>query len=202
MMTRILDRVVDIVYNVSTGGVDSRTADHSRYRYSTISYASISRVLSRLRIAQGDTIVDIGCGKGRVLCVASRLGVSRVIGVEVSPDLVAACRRNASTLRMARSPIEVVEVAAEQFDYSHVSVGYLFNPFGADVLAAVLRRIVDCRGDASRGFRCAYVHPVHDSEFERSGCWRRLSVPDQNGYIHEHRVSYWECIVKSTAARS
>ena len=40
------------------------------------------------------TLVDIGCGKGRVLLLASELEFHQIVGVELDPDLVRIARKN------------------------------------------------------------------------------------------------------------
>lgn len=88
------------------------------------------------------TFVDLGAGMGRVLLLAARRPFKAVIGVEVSPALVEIAREN---LAAARDPLRVARdlrlVRADASAY-RVPPGdlavYLYNPFAAPVLEAVL----------------------------------------------------------------
>jgi SAM-dependent methyltransferase len=58
-----------------------------------------SRTLAEaLEIEQGDTVVDVGCGSGVLSFVAARLGASRVIGCDISPEAIEVARDNAEHL--------------------------------------------------------------------------------------------------------
>jgi SAM-dependent methyltransferase len=97
------------------------------------------------------TFIDIGCGKGRGLMVASQFRFRRVIGVELNPALAAIAEQNVacwtrahdsdSTAR-SHAPIEVVEQDALDYDLpSTPTLLFLFHPFEAPVLKQLLRRI-------------------------------------------------------------
>lgn len=63
------------------------------------------RVLGMLdkicREADGnDSILDVGCGKGRMLCFFSRYGFGRVDGIEYNLQIAAIARRNLEKLRL------------------------------------------------------------------------------------------------------
>src|SRR5262249_8840372 len=102
--------------------------------YGTQTYASNRQILDALRLRPDDVFVDIGSGKGRVVCMAACSQVGEVIGVEYSEPLTAIARDNAERLRGRRAPIELHTGLAEEFDYSRATVLFLFNPFGPDTL--------------------------------------------------------------------
>jgi Histone methylation protein DOT1 len=59
-------------------------------------YHTMWKILNSLSLVDSDVFVDIGCGKGRAVCCAARLGVRKVIGVEYSPELCRIAEANAS----------------------------------------------------------------------------------------------------------
>lgn len=66
--------------------------------------------LERARLRPGDTLVDIGTGRGELLAVAVQLGARRAVGIEYSADAVAIARR---TLAAAARGDRVAVLAAD-----------------------------------------------------------------------------------------
>ena len=55
------------------------------------------RLLSLARVQRGDTVVDLGCGDGRLLNLAvHEFGAARAIGYELDDELVSEARAKAS----------------------------------------------------------------------------------------------------------
>lgn len=86
---------------------------------------------------RGRGFLDFGCGLGRVVLLAHRLGFSPVVGVEISARLCIRAREN-----LAHTPVEVVHGnALEYLVPSAVRTFFLFNPFRGVTLRAVLGNI-------------------------------------------------------------
>jgi predicted RNA methylase len=134
---------------------------------------------------------DGPCGKGKSICCAARSVVREVVGIDMSPDLLAIARANVASLRGKRSPVRLALSLAEEFDYSGVTVVYLFNPFGARTLSNVLCKLQHAAQE--RGVvRIAYVQPVHESVFreqpwlEEIDRWQPFKV-----FAQRCAVSFW-----------
>jgi SAM-dependent methyltransferase len=56
---------------------------------------AVDRMLLIARVAPGDLVVDLGSGDGKIVIAAAKRFGARGRGIEFSPDLVAASRRNA-----------------------------------------------------------------------------------------------------------
>jgi SAM-dependent methyltransferase len=97
------------------------------------------------------TFVDIGAGKGRAILVASELPFHQVIGVELNPNMADIAQQNVDrwqqahatdTTAPALAPIRLIEQDALDFDLPRTpTLLFLFHPFEAPVLKALLRRI-------------------------------------------------------------
>ena len=133
-------------------------------RYATLSYSLIWRILDHLALGPSDTFVDIGSGKGRVLCCAARYRVGQVLGVDLSEPFCAAARENARRMRGRKAPISVQTSTADDFDYSSASVLFFFNPFGEATMVPLLAKI---GREVTREVRVAYAEPTHDDVFRR-----------------------------------
>lgn len=153
-LRRLSNLINDWLLGVSTRGTEPAERDDAVY-YASVDYSDTRDVLRRLALKDTDVFADIGSGKGRVVCLASRMSVRKVLGVECSPKLSRLARANVRRMRGRRAPAEIHTVAAEEFDYSGVSAAYLFNPFEANVLDTVLHKMRSDR--AGRSVTLAFV---------------------------------------------
>lgn len=80
--------------------------------------------------------VDVGCGKGRPLLIASRYGFRRLIGVEYSERLCRVARKNLAD----QAEIVCQDAADFRFPDGPLFV-YFHNPFGESVLTSVLSNL-------------------------------------------------------------
>jgi len=133
-------------------------------RYATCNYSLIWRILDHLVLEPSDTFVDIGSGKGRMICCAARFRVEQVLGMDQSEPFCAAARENARRMRGRRAPISVRTSTADDFDYSSVSVLYFFNPFGEATMNPLLSKI---GREVTRNVRIAYAQPTNSDVFQR-----------------------------------
>ncbi len=111
------------------------------------------------------TFVDIGAGKGRVLCLAAAYPFRRIVGVELIPSLVEDCRQN---LRTFRAPwtrchnIDCVQSDAASYTFADEPlVIYLYNPFRPPVLKLLQRNLRASHMRAPRPIWVLYYMPVH-----------------------------------------
>jgi SAM-dependent methyltransferase len=149
------------------GATSSHHADN--YAYSTPDYLDLRRILARLDMTQADVFYDIGCGMGRVVCLAARSPLTKVVGIELNPALAEIARRNAASLRGRRSPIEIRTEDAATAGVSNGTLYYLFNPFGPDTLRVVLANIELSLHRAPRAARFVYVNPQHKAVLDTTG---------------------------------
>jgi SAM-dependent methyltransferase len=120
------------------------------------------RLLDALPIpAEGTVFVDIGSGLGRMVLLAARRPFRQVIGLEISPALHELAREN---LAAARDPerrcrdVRLVrgDAAAYRWPRGNLAL-YLYNPFRAEVLAAVLDAVL---ADRTRDIALIYHTPL------------------------------------------
>jgi SAM-dependent methyltransferase len=91
------------------------------------------------------SFVDLGCGKGRVLLVATHYPFQKVVGVEVSAALAEIARANAVRYcprsRKCRDvQVENVDATKYEFPESDLLI-HLYHPFESKLLSAVLSRL-------------------------------------------------------------
>ncbi|WP_062118895.1 class I SAM-dependent methyltransferase [Aureimonas sp. AU40] len=168
----LLDRLDNLRWDwqlgIRTRGVVATTKPDANH-YATMGYRFVGRIVDALSLRPDDVFVDVGSGRGRVLCCAARRTCRSVVGIEYAPDLCRDACRNAESLRGRRTPIAVHNGLAESFDYSRATVVFLFNPFGASTLDRVLEKL---RADRDgQPVRLAFANP----DGSQDGVFRRHS---------------------------
>lgn len=164
----------------------------------------VRRVLARLPEPDRFAFVDIGCGKGRPLLVASELPYVSITGIELSQELVQVARRNASTLAKrfpGRTAIAVVvgNAAEYQLEQERVVLFY-YHAFGRETLSAFVGHLERQLTGTSRQLFFVYVNPVDADVLDASPRFSRWMTealsyaPDEVGYGPDQHdtVAVWQ----------
>lgn len=191
---RLLSRAHNLFWElrlgISTNGI-VETNFPDAHHYSTLPYATVFQILDHLCLGPDDVLVDIGSGKGRVLCCAARYRVHEVIGVEVVPQLCDIAERNSLRMRGKQSPIVICNTRAQSYDYAKATVLTFFNPFGAMTLAAVLDRMEKSLLEHPRPLRLAYANPEHEHVIAQRAWLKRQDVWPKEARGIEHAVVFY-----------
>lgn len=134
--------------------------------YTTVGYRTTRQILRLVEPRPEDVFYDIGCGMGRILCVAARKPMRKCIGVELFEPLCEIARRNAKNLRGRKTHIEVVCGDATTADLSEGTIYFMFNPFGPQTLRDTLENIRRSLAKKPRTIRIVYYKPAHKSVIE------------------------------------
>ena len=124
--------------------------------------------------------VDLGCGKGRPLLVASEFPFQRVVGVEIAPRLAEIARQNARP-RPPTGPAGFDRGSGRRRDH-HRGAGSshgLFpadNPFDTVLIGGVAGNIAAQLGERLEHAFIVYYNPVHAQVFDRSPHFARWSA--------------------------
>ena len=112
--------------------------------YIALEYEYLLWALPAIPFAAEEVVfVDYGAGKGRALAAAAAHSFRKVIGVEISRELVEIARRNLGRMKGRRAgQIEIHHADAVAFAVpDDANVFFFFNPFGGATLARVVERI-------------------------------------------------------------
>lgn len=152
-------------YGTDTSGViggGSLATGHPHDRYIT-AYAGIApsrfeAAMKRWRGTLGEetmenyTFIDLGCGKGRVLMLASRLPFREVIGIELNQQLAAIAERNVErweSLGEARCPIRVQAGDATEPPLPGTpTLLFLYNAFAEPLVCRLADNIARSNGSS------------------------------------------------------
>jgi SAM-dependent methyltransferase len=118
------------------------------------------------------TFVDVGSGMGRVVLLASLRPFRQIIGVEISPALHQIARENRD--RFASPDVRCRDVRLVRADAASFAfprgdlVMYLYNPFRAQIVEAVLDKLMAL---PLREIVIIYHTPLERDVIERRGCF-------------------------------
>lgn len=148
--------------------------------YEPTAEQELAEAIQALHDAPRDLVfVDLGCGKGRTLLVAAKLGFKQVIGVEFAPELAEIATKNLAKMEIANGTILQADAADYKFPESDMVV-YLYNPFSVEVMAKVIANL----GKARSHKRYVIYKTPHCSETLNScGFLSRLASPAARPYI-------------------
>jgi len=159
-LDRVADPMIDRALGMETArfvSVEDLGLDPAMAKpYGVAGWRSLQVILKRGDVGPADVFVDFGCGKGRVLYLASRYPFQRIIGVDLSRQMIEAARRN-----LRGRPHVQLEVAnaAEWPVPDDLSFGFLHNPFPDPVFEAVAGNLLESLGRKPRTFRLIYRRP-------------------------------------------
>ncbi len=191
----------DKLLHIKTGGRDDTNSDNYRYPYEPTSYCVLERLANSGLIRKGDTVLDYGCGKGRVSFFLSYQTKAKTIGIEYDERIYNRAIENQKT---ARAKADFVCTRAEEFDVpSDVNRLYFFNPFSVELLRSVMARIIESYYAAPREMFLFFYYPsdeymcylttVDELEFyDEIYCRDLFDGNDSRERIMIFRLPYWQ----------
>lgn len=144
--------------------IEAELAEHAT-NYAATPDRTFVRFLTQQELVYSDyTFVDLGCGKGRTLLLASQYPFKRIVGIEVDPAIHAICLANIATYfansKIPRPPTDALCMSAGDFDFPEGDIFlYLFNPFDDYIMMQVAQRLRKAIESDSRCIRIVYYHP-------------------------------------------
>jgi SAM-dependent methyltransferase len=138
------------------------------------------------------TFIDLGCGKGRTLLVASALGFRQVVGVDFVAELVEIARANLAKMGVANA--DVLYGDAADFDFPDGGlVVYLGNPFTQEVMRRVIAHLQKAGG---RPLYVIYKVPKCSDVLDASGFLTRF------GHVPKRYIRIWRASAPADAGAS
>jgi len=156
-------------YGIRTIGLDNLkgilSAEDRKHisLYEPVNYYTSSRLFDYLQPADlRTTLLDVGCGKGRLLAMGAAYGFSDIIGIDLSKKL---CDAADKVCRTVKSKCPDTSIRVECADARHynipetVSVIFLFNPFDEVVMAEFIRKVHESLDRKTRPLKILYANP-------------------------------------------
>lgn len=159
--------------------VESRREGHVKYLASSVLiYPVLTSYFRSQGIGEQDAIIDVGCGKGRMLIFFSRFPFGKIGGVEYEADLVRICKKNLSTLKIYRINVKQGDAAIYD-EYDEYNYFYLFNPFEEGIVQKFLDNILISKKRKNRDIWVLYFNPMHVKVFLNHGFIIERQLPHE-----------------------
>lgn len=117
------------------------------------------------------SFIDVGCGKGRAVMMASEYPFRQTIGIELNASLAQIATRNLTIWESAGRPLcpaRIVCQDATEFSFPQgPSVLYLYNPFATPVIRQLIASIQAQFSDRAGMLDLIYFNPQKENPFER-----------------------------------
>lgn len=149
----------DKLLQIRTTGRDDSHADQYRYPYEPTPYLVLERLANSGYIRKGNTLLDYGCGKGRVDFFLSWQTRCRSIGIEYDERIYEKAVENQN---MSSVSGRVTFQAADAGEFpvpESVDRIYFFNPFSLEILQKVISRIRDSYYELPREILLFFYYP-------------------------------------------
>jgi SAM-dependent methyltransferase len=166
-------------YGINTTGADELRSleekgieiDHSAI-YMPVSYDVLDDIFKHLNIKDTSHFLDIGCGKGRALCVAGHQGFNKVSGIDLSREFCIAAEENLAITKKHFPALQYRIINNDAFyfeipdDVDHI---FMFNPFDDVIMDAVAENILESFEINPRTITLVYVNPLYKQELLNVG---------------------------------
>ena len=122
-------------------------------------------------------ILDVGCGKGRMLEFFSWCGIGKVDGIEYSEELVEIAKNNMIVLGLN---CEIFQGNAAEWDgYGSYNYYYLFNPFGKSVMEGFGKQVIESYNRNPRIITVIYFNPKEEETLINLGMKKEKDIMDR-----------------------
>lgn len=152
MLDKMRSKWYDLIHNVDTRAIvplaklDVVGQNKSLgYMYFPTLPKSMHALFGRLKdLDPLTTFIDVGCGKGIALLVASCYPFKKIVGVEFSRELCRIANQNLANYRGTRSSKNVDVLCMDATEYTFPDgnlLVYFYNPFDKPVMEKVLKNL-------------------------------------------------------------
>lgn len=127
------------------------------------------------------SLLDIGCGDGKVLNYAMLLNFKKVVGIDLDESSVQRAIANCTKMNTMgyNVPFNVYYADASKYIIPPgTNVIFMFNPFGRQTMLAVLNNIIQYCNNDKIELHIIYIIPVHQELFnDHKQCCKIYQLP-------------------------
>jgi hypothetical protein len=196
-----IETLYDLRYRIRTRSDDFDPAFTDDEGYDPISYPGLDYIRKQVGFLPGEVFVDIGCGRGRALCVFAREpAIARCVGIEYHAGHAQIAKRNAQTVRAKVAAIDVIHGDAAEQDYDSTTLIFMYNPFGEATMRKTMERIGWSLQTTPRSLRILYVNPKYENVLAEQPWLTKTGSLDIPNRVHRSLPSsLWRSQESATA---
>jgi len=165
----ISELVFDLKYQTNTSNIvelKNMTIKNKNVKYG-IEYCASNQIilnkafyfLNKNYDLEKSSLLDYGCGKGRVLIFAKQFKFKKIIGVEFAQEVYHIASQNISNLKLKN--IEIFNQDATKFKIENgINIFYFYNPFIDVVMEKVIDNIEKYILNYKKKVIIVYVNPI------------------------------------------
>lgn len=162
------ERAYEKGLNIKTSGTQREFYENEHYnRYEATNYNVLEELCYDYFFDDNDSIVDFGCGKGRLNFFLSNRYNCSVTGIEMNKDLINEANRNKENYLMlhpnCKNKIEFICCLAQEYQINKAdNKFYFFNPFSVQIFSSVVYNILDSFADEPRCLDIVMYYPTEE----------------------------------------
>lgn len=149
----------DKLLRIKTSGRDDSRADQYRYPYEPTPYSVLECLANAGYIGKKNTLVDYGCGKGRVDFFLSYQTRCKSIGIEYDDRIYQTAVENQKSAVSAGRTTFLLENAESYPVPCEADRFYFFNPFSVEILRSVIGRVMESFYEEPREMLLFFYYP-------------------------------------------
>jgi SAM-dependent methyltransferase len=183
-------------YGINTTGIDKLKSleekgiaiDHSTI-YMPVSYDLLEEIYPHPLKGGKSHFLDIGCGKGRALCVAAHYGFKKVTGLDLSKELCIEAEKNLAITQQKFTDLQYKVINNDAFYFEipqDADCIFMFNPFDDVIMSGVAANILESFEANPRSITLIYANPLYKQEL--------LDVGFKQIY-HTQKMIYLEAVI-------
>ena len=173
----------DFFYNVETSfreGKSNKLKNH----YAPTYYSVIKEAFNFIKKKNELILIDVGCGKGKVLLVASDFEFKKIIGIDLSKKLINICRKNINNyknLKEKKKLIKLEQINALKYKITNENIFYFFDPFPEKILNKFLKKILLSFKKNKRIIYIIFANPPKYNKLIEDN-FKKLKILNRNTY--------------------
>ena len=140
--------------------------------YMPVSYSLLEIIFQHLPDSSRNHFLDLGCGRGRALCVAAHQGFKKVTGIDFSKELCDSAKENLKLTKNKIPELHFNVINNDAFYFKipdNVDCIFFFNPFDEIIMSGVINNIAESLQNNPRRLYIIYVNPLHKEQFVKAG---------------------------------
>lgn len=157
--------------------------------YMPATYQLLENLFSQPSLQHCKQLLDIGCGKGRIMCVGAHCSFENVTGIDLSKKLCQEARTNLAIVKTSFPALNYEVVNNDAFYYdipATIDCIFLFNPFDEIIMSGVINNLEKSLTLNPRTIMVVYLNPLWGNLFIDAG---------YESIYHTKKMNYLEATI-------